>query len=106
MSSHGGHDTWYQSNRASSTYLGHGRIHRTAVRGTVQFRAARSNMMRIPEWHDINLKLVDESRIQELLGDADAADHLHCLISSGSFCLGDYGFHTVDYEREGQVLVL
>jgi hypothetical protein len=39
--------------------------------------------------HDINVKLVDESRIQEPLGDADAADHLNCLIAGGSSCLGD-----------------
>ena len=29
------------------------------------------------------MKLVDESRIQELLGYADAADHLNCLIRAG-----------------------
>jgi hypothetical protein len=34
------------------------------------------------------MKLVDESRTQELLGYADAADHLNCLIAGGSFCLG------------------
>src|SRR5258707_12747734 len=39
--------------------------------------------------HDINMKLVDESRIQELLSYADAADHLNCLIAGGSFCSGD-----------------
>jgi hypothetical protein len=39
--------------------------------------------------HDINMKLVDESRIQELLGYPDAAYHLNCLIAGGSFCLGD-----------------
>jgi hypothetical protein len=46
ISSHGGHDTWYQSNRASSTYLGHGRIHRTAVRETAYNPGRASNMMR------------------------------------------------------------
>ena len=51
------------------------------------------------------MKLVDESRIQELLGDADAADHLNCLIAGGSFrsATPDY---TPSVEREGQMLVL
>jgi hypothetical protein len=35
------------------------------------------------------MKLVDESRIQELLGYADAADHLNCPIAGAGFCLGD-----------------
>jgi len=30
------------------------------------------------------MKLVDESRTLELLGSADAADHLNCFIAGGS----------------------
>ena len=56
--------------------------------------------------HDISMKVVYESRIQEPLGLAETAGHLNCLIVSSSFCLGDCRLHPVRLRTKIQVPVL
>ena len=56
--------------------------------------------------HDIEVKLVGQTGVQELVRHAGSADYLDCLVAGRGPCLGDCRLETVGHEGERQVLVL